>query len=332
MGRCGHASVSRAREDHRVEQPPLGGAGAGRAWLPSESVLERADDIYQDDLPTLDLEPLASWLTTALGRSTGDSEQREVYADALFDLQRLGEEFRFGTSVGAIYLLGLQEEIKATKESASEVAGGVAVPTAALALLSPYMRPNPSPERLITHPEQTIGGQRVLGGWWAAQLLDSAVIRGLACLDRLVILLHCAAGAPLRRERQTRELRLPAFRKTYLEALAHAFDGREWEELRRLLDHPIFKLVKRYRDGFVHQRRLSMELHGEYPDATDLAAGRTRVLSPDNHLALVLAFYDLVLAPSCVLAGVLVQSLETSNPPDLASRTNAGSKEDRASD
>jgi hypothetical protein len=88
--------------------------------------------------------------------------------------------------------------------------------------------------------------------------------------------------------------------------VADAYDPTPWAKLTALLDHDIFKLVKRYRDGFVHQRRISMELHGEYPDARDAAAGHIRVLSSGQHLALVIAFHKLVLTPACVLAADLI--------------------------
>jgi hypothetical protein len=93
--------------------------------------------------------------------------------------------------------------------------------------------------------------------------------------------------------------------------VADAYDPTQWAKLTALRDHEIFKLVKRYRDGFVHQRRISMELHGEYPDARHTAAGRIRVLSPDQHLALVIAFHKLVLTPACVLAADLITSPAT---------------------
>jgi hypothetical protein len=292
--------------------------------MPDIEVFDKADAIYRDDLPSLNVEPFANWLSAALQRThdTGDQderhpharttdEQRDVYADALLDLTQLAEELRYSTSVGAVYLIGVRDDVAAVKDQATNIAGGVAVLTVAHALLAPYMRPNPGPSQLITHPDQPIAGQRVLGGWWAAQLFDSALIRGLACLDRLAIVLHCAAGKPLVRDRQTKELRLPAFRASYLQAVADAYDPTQWAKLTALLDHEIFKLVKRYRDGFVHQRRISMELHGEYPDARDTAAGRIRVLSPDQHLALVIAFHKLVLTPACVLAADLITSPAT---------------------
>lgn len=58
----------------------------------------------------------------------------------------------------------MRDDVAAVKDQATSIAGGVAVPAVAHALLAPYMRPNPGPSQLITHPDQPIAGQRVLGG------------------------------------------------------------------------------------------------------------------------------------------------------------------------
>jgi ADP-ribosylglycohydrolase len=306
--------------DQRADPPRLIGAyEAGMsAWLPSTEVFDKSGAIYRDDLRSLDIEPLTNWLSDALGHPRGVGEPntnsaearelRDVYADALFDLSRLAEELRFETSVGAVYLIGVRDDIAASKHPAGAAAGGMSIPTVVHALLSPYMLPNPDPSQLIINPGQPIAGQRVLGGWWAAQLFDSALIRGLACLDRLAILLHCAAGKSLSHDRLTKERRLPAFRTTYLKPLEDAYDREQWAQLMALLDHEVFKFVKRYRDGFVHQRRGSMELHGEFGDPRDNASDRMEVLSPGQHLAMVIAFYKLVLTPACAIAGELIAS------------------------
>lgn len=60
-----------------------------------------------------------------------------------------------------------------------------------LALLAGYGQNNFPPDQLLLNPTAALGGHRVLSGWWAAQLLDSAIIRGIAVLDRVAILLHC---------------------------------------------------------------------------------------------------------------------------------------------
>ena len=181
------------------------------------------------------MESFADWLATALrhahdtadqcGRGTQTiDEQRDVYIDALFDLTQLGEELRYATSVGAVYLIGVRGDVAAAQDHATSLSGGMSVPTTARALLAPYLRPNPAPSQLLTRPGEPIAGQRVLGGWWAAQLFDSALIRGLACLDRVAIMLHRAAGKPLVRDNRSNELRLPAFRARYLQTIADAYE------------------------------------------------------------------------------------------------------------
>jgi hypothetical protein len=70
----------------------------------------------------------------------------------------------------------------------------------------------------------------------------------------------------------------------------------------------VFTLVKRYRDGFVHQRRTPVQLHGEHATATFPSASQTTTkgISAELHLAMALGFYDLILRPSCELVGTLI--------------------------
>jgi hypothetical protein len=233
----------------------------------------------------------------------------ELYTDALFDLSRLAEEFRFLASAGALYSLGLQEQIAAAIPDEIALGAGIAVPTVVRALLAGYMRPMPPPSALLHDPGQPVAGHRVLGGWWAAQLFDSALIRGMSALDRLAVLLFCADQQPITPNKHG-DLVLPAFRRSWLRRLRR-WDGRpEWSQLLDILDHPVFTLVKRYRDGFVHQRRTPMQLHGEHATTTFPSKSQTATegISAELHLAMVLGFYDLVLRPSCEMVGILIQA------------------------
>lgn len=110
----------------------------------------------------------------------------------LFDLSQLAEEFRFLTSAGALYSLGLQEQVAAAIPDVTAPGADIAVPVVVCALLAGYMRPMPPPSVLLHDPGQSIAGHRVLGGWWAARLFDSALIRGMPAFDRLAVLLFCA--------------------------------------------------------------------------------------------------------------------------------------------
>ena len=278
-----------------------------RGWLPTDEASDLATEIFLNDLPSLPIEPLSSRLTSDL-RSEENSEQRDFYADAIHDFARLIDEVRFETSVAAAFISSLKE-ILFKEVDEEDLSRTVGVPREVLALLAPYVAQNWLPTDLFSRPEMEISGSRILGGWFAGQLLDSALIRSISALDRIAILLWCAAPLPIERDRFG-ELRLPAFRKGYLNRMAPHYSSRaEWTPLANLVDHDFMGLVKPYRDGFVHRRRTPMQLHGEHVTVVDLHTDNPRKIpgfDPNHHLGMVLGFYDTVLKPATELAGALV--------------------------
>jgi len=137
----------------------------------------------------------------------------------------------------------------------------------------------------------------------------------MSALDRLAILMFCADQQPIARNKYG-DLVLPAFRKSWLQRITRWDDQPAWPKILDVLDHPVFALVKRYRDGFVHQRRTPTQLHGEHATATFPSPSQitTNGISAELHLAMVLGFYNLVLRPSCDLVGTLIQASTAAAP------------------
>lgn len=176
-----------------------------------------------------------------------------------------------------------------------------------IALLQRYMREPPSPPELFSSPYEQISGNRVLGDWVAAQLLDSALFRSIAACDRLAILLWLRAGRSLGATKGGR-LRHPSFTRGYLDVLAADYGARsEWDELRKLSENERFAISKELRDGFTHSRRFASELHGE--QVVSYAGGSPmRALDAGDHQALALAFYNVILRPAVELVGGLLEA------------------------
>ena len=283
-------------------QPPLSRQG----WVPSDEALDLCRSVFFESLPPLALEGLTSWLAGEI-KAGRESEHRDVYSDALYDLSQLLEEVRFEAAVADAYILDLKDELFSEPDPA-DLSRTVGIPAEVLALLSPYFAQNWSPMKLFTDPGARLPGERVLGGWHAGQLLDAALIRSMAALDRLAILLWSAAGRQFERDKAG-DLRLPAFRQGYLDQmLADYGQQASWPALRALVEHDFMKFVKPYRDGFIHRRRFPMELHGEHLTVTNLAAGSTRTkgLDASDHLAMVLGFYTEILKPAIVTTSDLL--------------------------
>jgi hypothetical protein len=159
----------------------------------------------------------------------------------------------------------------------------------------------PPPTRLFHDPYQIMSGSRVLSQWLAGQLLDSALFRSIAALDRLAIVLRARAGMPIGSWS-------PAFREKELDALAPAYPVPEWQELYALLENPIWGLTKGMRDGFTHRQRVPADLHGTTNVAVDFGSmrGIRERLSSDEHLAVIRAFYSLILKPAVELTGAIL--------------------------
>jgi hypothetical protein len=228
------------------------------------------------------------------------------YVDAYIDLHRLLEEIRFEVALAS--LLIEDRRVKLERGDLTQPAAPplpAPMPMEALALLQRYMREPPAPPELFADPYAEISGSRVLGDWFAAQLLDSALFRSVAACDRLAILLWVRGGRQIATTKRGRE-RHPAFTPRYLNALARDYgDQPEWPPLRALADDELFTFTKELRDGFTHSRRLVSELHGERVVAYAMEAPM-RGVDADEHRALALAFYDVILRPAIGLSGAIL--------------------------
>jgi hypothetical protein len=231
-----------------------------------------------------------------------------AYVDAYIDLHRLLEEIRFEVALAS--LLIEDRRVKLARGELAEPERPALpgpIPMESIALLQRYMREPPGPPDLFADPYEEISGDRVLGDWFAAQLLDSALFRALAACDRLAILLWVRAGRDIKTTKRGRE-RHPAFTPPYLDLLARNYgEQAEWPELRALADNELFTFTKELRDGFTHSRRLVSELHGERVVAYAMEPPM-RGVEASEHRALALAFYDVILRPAIGLSGVLLRT------------------------
>lgn len=151
-----------------------------------------------------------------------------------------------------------------------------------------YARETPSAMTLFRDPQTRMSGGRVVGTWFAGQLLDSALVRGIAACDRLATLLWARASLPVPE-------RHPAFRPRYLDRLEPLYGHhRAWRVLRALEQGETWAFAKDVRDRFTHARRDRPALHGERLGAY-FDEPASRGLDGYEHFAVAAAFYDSVL-------------------------------------
>lgn len=268
-------------------------------WVPDQVALDRAQDVYENVLPMIATQALSVGLMGAPGAPLHEGAD---YADALIDLTRLLEEVRFEAAVGSLYASGVRDELRTLHEKMKEPPHNLGFSNKARAILAGSIATGAPPSQLIFSPERSIAGARVLGGWWSAQLYDSAMMRGVAVLDRLVTLLFYTEGLTVNPDWT------PAFRDRTLNKLNEWRQEPEWADLVGLLKNELFLLAKGYRDGLVHRVRYAAELHGDYVIGRFREDGHEQEegFASNMHFAIVAGFYNEVLAPATALVTALI--------------------------
>lgn len=278
-------------------------------WEPNEGVLDHSERIMAA-LTLIPTEDFAKWLSVNLqDHQTPTSLHLSVFSDALKDFSQFIEEIRFEIGLADIYLVSVVDEVNAMFKENS--ATSVQMSREVMALISPYMASTPTPKNLFENPKMSITKFRILGGWYAAQLLDSALLRCISALDRISIMLWCVAGMEFPKYRSG-DLKLPSFRLDTLNKLSQVFDKFDiWPSLLDIVDDEILRIALPHRNGYVHSRRPPMLLHGEFSAVTDVGGQRRSVESIDakEHMAQVLAFYLHILTPAASASQLLVRDL-----------------------
>jgi hypothetical protein len=246
------------------------------------------------------------WATEAL-RDGETHKYRRVYIDSYLDLFRLLEEMRFETALALLLMMDHGAKIQ-RGEAPPFADQGRVMPAEALALLLRFMREPPRPDRLFSDRLASMSGNRILGDWFAAQMIDGVLFRAIAACDRLAIMLWTRAGLPLQGKRG--ELH-PAFRGSWLDQLVPVYGEHEqWGDLRGFADQSEFKRAKEIRDGFTHRRRRPSQLHGEM--LVTFAGDHVDTIGMDGqeHLALAFQAYNEIVRPLVRLTGDLLPAAD----------------------
>jgi hypothetical protein len=233
-----------------------------------------------------------------------EPDLHRTYLDALMDLHLLVEEYRFSALLAVTLLRDYRLKRDRGEAPKLKLSGDARMdlmpwPAEVVVVMQRYAREPPSAAELFENPHQQIAGGRILSRWFAGQLIDSSLYRGIAACDRIAILLRCRAGLPVEVTRRG-EKRQPTFSRYAMGQLNGSYSHLPaWETLLALTANPLFDFVKQERNGFTHERRSPSELHGEKAIVygTD-GPGEEEVvgaLDAETHYLLAPAFYNEVL-------------------------------------
>jgi hypothetical protein len=233
-----------------------------------------------------------------------DAQLKRTYVDALMDLHFLVDEYRFEAVLALALLQDYaikrdRGDAPALKLSGNKRLDEMPWIAETVVVMQRYAREPPNPQQIFVEPHQQIAGGRILSRWFAAQLIDSALYRGVAACDRLAILLRCRAGLPVETTKRG-ERRQPSFTAAAMKDIGAVLGTTaDWDALCALTSNPLFDFTKQLRNGFTHERRTPSELHGERGIVYGALDGTDEEFAPamdaSTHYALAPAFYNEVL-------------------------------------
>lgn len=302
--RCDEEAVAQETLPTMATQEPT-------SWAVTNEALRAGDEVWAEEVPRLDIRAFTHVLE-AEGMSSSRPSVINAYADSLVDLARLMEEIRFEVGTAAMLLVDFATRHPAEVESMrsrADSSSDAGIPVVVLGLLAPDFRETPPPSAIARDLHQAIGSHRHLSRWFAGQLLDGAIVRGVSCLDRLATLLKLATSHSVPQ-------RMPGFTAATLRGLEGRFENREpLAELITLAEHELFLWVKGIRDGHIHRRRWPSALHGDgkivyggdQPDGQYVSTVYDG-LTAQEHLGTVLAIWRELLTPAVAASGLLLSA------------------------
>jgi hypothetical protein len=243
-----------------------------------------------------------------------DPDLHRTYLDALMDLHRLVDEYRFEALLALTilrdYVIKRDRGDAPTVKNPGNPVDSMPWPAEVIVVTQRYAISPPNAARLFEDPHQEIAGGRILSRWFAAQLIDSALYRGIAACDRLAILLRCRAGLPVALTKRN-ERRQPSFSRGAMKQLEPSYaEYGAWPALRDLAGGQLLEFMRQERNGFTHERRRPSELHGEramvYGSTRDGPQDLVGVMNAQTHYALAPAFYNEVLVPAIEGSGDVI--------------------------
>lgn len=169
-----------------------------------------------------------------------DSEQSAKLRRLALDIDDLTAQIRWHLGQ-ALLLMETQPEILRAGKDNGDLVTRFGMATAAQLLLRGYVR---EADRVLHGDLSTSRRGGTVGGWIFHMMIDSAVYRAVAALDRLATMLWYAAELPMERI---------YFRSRKIKKLHEAMGSDETGELLRIAEGKLFNFIIDYRDGLTHR-------------------------------------------------------------------------------
>lgn len=229
-------------------------------WHLDQSIRELADKFYfAYEMPNLD-----AFSNVALRYSQKQLNLQlvefQIFQDSLSEVINLIDEARFLSALSWAYLQDMSEEFKAFVELQPPISTSGLIG----ALLAPHINHDNPPSILFDNPSSRISRNRLIGTWFAGNLLDSSIIRHLAVIDRVLAIFYVSVGIQIPSFTDSDEPIYPTMNENALAKLKPKISCEDRASLAEIFESQEFSNLKDFRNRFLHRHRIETQLHGEF--------------------------------------------------------------------
>jgi hypothetical protein len=229
-------------------------------WALDDEIKRIVDDFYfAYKMP--DLEPFSKIATRySKGHLVLQEQQFTIFQDSLSEIVNQIDEARFLSAISWAYLQDMSDEFKefSAGQSPISIHGLVG------ALLAAHVNYDNPPSILFQNPSANLAKNRKMGTWFAANLLDSAIIRQLGVIDRILAILFVMLEIKFDTFKNSNEIIYPTASRKYLDLLYEKVSSEDKKRLTDILETQDFEHLKDFRNRFLHRSRVESELHGQF--------------------------------------------------------------------
>lgn len=229
-------------------------------WHLDQQIKELADKFYfAYEMPNLE-----AFSNVALRYSQNQlsmhAAEFQIYQDSLSEIVNLIDEARFLSAISWAYLQDMSEDFKVFADSQPPIS----ITGLVGALLAPHVNHDNPPSILFDNPSSKISRNRLIGTWFAGNLLDSAIIRQLAVIDRVLAILYVSVGIQISTFQETGEPIYPTLSANALAKLKQNISEEDSASLAEIFGSQEFANLKDFRNRFLHRHRIETQLHGDF--------------------------------------------------------------------
>lgn len=229
-------------------------------WHLDQPIRELADKFYfAYEMPNLEAFSNVA-LRYSQNQLSMQSTEFQIFQDSLSEIVNLIDEARFLSAISWAYLQDMSEEFKVFSESQPPISISGLVG----ALLAPHINHDNPPSILFDNPSSQISRNRLIGTWFAGNLLDSAIIRHLAVIDRVLAILYVSVGIRISTFPETGEPMYPTMGANALAKLEQKISRYDSVALAEIFTSQEFANLKDFRNRFLHRHRIETQLHGDF--------------------------------------------------------------------